>query len=169
LSKAIDGPPSSGLFSSRTIQIVILIEKFSQINSRLAGSKLLNISEELNRINGLLTVGRAKIKAISFQRNFIKFFSIISLGFIGGASDLFQLVSQSFDFYTVNGYSYHNYDFLFLLFGIIFCFLPFDYRVINRSLKNKKLFSKENINVIFHLIVFLVSFLFSRFLIKIPF
>ncbi|MHA2173912.1 MAG: hypothetical protein ACXABI_03720 [Candidatus Hodarchaeales archaeon] len=156
------------LFPSQTVKILILIEKFSQINTRLAGSKLLEISEELNLVNSLLTVGRAKIKAITFQRTFIKLLSMISLGFIAGANYLFQLVSNSFNIYTLKEYSYFNFDLLFILFGLIFSLLPLNFHLLKRPLNNINLVSKANMMIFFQLIIFLTTYLFTRILIEIP-
>ncbi|MHA1993813.1 MAG: hypothetical protein ACW97Z_04685 [Candidatus Hodarchaeales archaeon] len=112
------------LFSSRTLQILNLIEKFSTISTKLAGKKLLIITEELNKTSSLLRIGKARLKATAFQTTIIQIFSLISLAFISGASPLFQLISISVGGYNRNTYEIPNFDPIFIFLGLLMSILP---------------------------------------------
>ncbi len=147
------------LFSSRTIQILTLTEKFSNINTELAGTKLLLITEELNKTGQLLRIGKARLKGISFQAMVIQIFSLISLAFISGASPLFQLISFSVEGYAYKSLDIPNFDPIFVFIGLIMSFLPLNPTI--RSGQKMKLISSTFIRIS-RFLLFLLVFVFAR-------
>lgn len=149
------------LFLPRTIQILFLIEKFSTINSRLAGSMLLTITDELNQLSSLLRIGMARVKAVVFQNKIIQLFSIISLGFITGASQLFLVVSNSLQMSYTTKLLNQNYDPLLILFGVVMSILPL-YNMNKGSFNIKILFSSAFVFRFSKFTIFLVVFFFTK-------
>ena len=149
------------LFLPRTIQILFLIEKFSTINSRLAGSMLLTITDELNQISSLLRIGMARVKAVVFQSKIIQLFSIISLGFITGASQLFLVVSNSLQMNYTSKLLNQNYYPLLILFGVVMSILPL-YNMNKGSFNIKILFSSAFVFRFSKFTIFLVVFFFTK-------
>ncbi|MFX0013629.1 MAG: hypothetical protein ACFFB2_10810 [Promethearchaeota archaeon] len=85
---------SPEIFSERISQLVLLIKKFSMIDSYIAGKKLLTMTTELSKTNELLKKGKAQLTATKFHGNVIQILALISLAFIAGASPLFLFVSS---------------------------------------------------------------------------
>ncbi len=112
------------ILSSRPIQILSLVEKFCTFNTKLAGAKLLVITNELSKTGSLLRLGKARLRATAFQAVIIQILSIISLAFISGASPFFQLIHLSVEGYNTQTANVTNFDPLFLLFGFILSFSP---------------------------------------------
>ncbi len=82
------------LFPERTVRLLSLTKKFSMVSTSVAGEKLLLITREINHTNQILKKGIAELKAVQFHRNIIQLLSLISLGFITGASPFFIFVSD---------------------------------------------------------------------------
>ena len=145
-------------FSSRTLQILALVEKFSSISTRIAGSKLLMITEEMNKTGNLLRIGKARLKATAFQTAIIQFFALISLAFISGASPLFQLISISVWGYSGNANKAVNFDAIFIFLGFLMSMLPiyFDFNLEHR-LKSSSAIIVRITRFILFLIVFIVT------------
>lgn len=78
----------------RTIQLVSLTQKFSMIDTIIAGQKLLKITEELNKTNEIINRSIVRLKAAKFHGTIIQILSLISLAFIAGASPIFLFVSN---------------------------------------------------------------------------
>ncbi|MHA1978089.1 MAG: hypothetical protein ACW98F_00475 [Candidatus Hodarchaeales archaeon] len=147
------------LFSSRTIQILTLIEKFSHLNTKIAGTKLLLITNELNKTGKLLRVGKAKLKAISFQSTVIQIFSLLSLGFISGASPLFQLISISMGEFSSNVSKMPNFDPIHIFLGFLISILPLNFKFTSAH----KISSTSSIIVrVSRFLLFLLVFVIAR-------
>ncbi|PWI49140.1 hypothetical protein CEE45_03090 [Candidatus Heimdallarchaeota archaeon B3_Heim] len=153
-------------FSSRTIQILTLIEKFSYVNTKLAGSKLMMITEEMSKTGNLLRTGNARVKATSFQTTIIQTFSLISLGFIAGASPFFQLISYSVGRFDLKNRIVTNFDPIFISLGFLMSILPIYF---NFSSKYK---IKSTQGVIFRIsrfMLFLIVFILAREILTVSF
>ena len=147
------------LFSSKSIQILMLIEKFSNINTKLAGKKLMLITEELNKTSQLLRIGKARLKATSFQSMVIQIFSLISLALISGASPIFQLISFSLDGYSTKSFDIPNFDPMFIFFGFLLSMLPLNF---NFTLEHKTKSIPIIIVRISRFLLFLLVFIIAR-------
>jgi len=92
--KEIDKNFLADYFPERIVQLVLLIKKFSVINTFMAGKKLQTITEELDKTNDLLGKGDAQLKAAKLHGNIIQILALVSLAFVAGASPFFILVSN---------------------------------------------------------------------------
>jgi hypothetical protein len=147
------------LFHSRIIHILKLIEKFSQINVRLAGLKLHTITEEMNRTGRALQLGKAKLSATSMQTTVIQLFSLFALAFISGASPFFQLISHSLVEAELKTHLILNFDPIYYLLGFFMSILPLTFNF------NSKLRIKSIQKIIIRLsryLLFLIAFMASR-------
>ena len=117
----------NNLFNTRTVYLLNIIEKHSLIDPVRAGEKILKITQDLSKINELLNLGRAKLRATHFQESVIQVLSIISLAFIAGASPIFMFVERALN------YSFHeplllnhvqSFEIEFILIGVTLSILP---------------------------------------------
>ncbi|MHA1512459.1 MAG: hypothetical protein ACTSRJ_00125 [Candidatus Hodarchaeales archaeon] len=154
---SINDESFKGFFPPRTVQILSLIEKFSNSNSKYAGLKLLSIVEEINKTNSLIHMGKARVRATNFQNNVIQFFSIISLAIISGSSYIFQMLSKSLNLNQPLNTNIINFDFIFILLGITLCLLPL-YTLNGNVFSQKKKFSGEIVQRLLKILLFLVLF-----------
>jgi hypothetical protein len=157
----IDNEAFKGFFPPKTIQILVLIEKFSATNSKFAGLKLLSIVEEINKTSSLIRMGKARVNATKFQNNVVQFFSIISLAIITGASNIFQILSESINLNQPLNNIPVNFDFIFILLGIALSILPlyiFDGNVFSQ----KKKLSGEIVQRLLRFTLFIVLFFSTR-------
>ena len=153
-------------FSSRTIQILNLIEKFSYVNTKLAGSKLMMITEEMSKTGNLLRTGKARVKATSFQTTIIQTFSLISLGFIAGASPFFQLISYSVGGFDLKTHIVTNFDPIFIFLGFLMSILPIYF---NLSSEYKIKSTQDIIVRISRFLLFLIVFNLAREILTVSF
>jgi hypothetical protein len=149
------------VFLPRTVEILFLVEKFSKINSRLAGSKLLTITEELNQINNLFHIGMAKVRGVTFQNKIIQVFSIMSMAFIAGANQIFQVVASSLQMEFMKDFHYSNLDLLLILYGLVLSILPF-YNLNSKNADITFFLSPEIFFRFCKLVIFLLIFYFTR-------
>jgi hypothetical protein len=145
--------------SSRTLQILTLIEKFSLIDTKLAGTKLLLIIEGMNKTGNLLRIGKARLKASAFQTTIIQNFSLVSLAFISGASPIFHLISSSVWRYNRNIYEVPNFDPIFIFLGFLMSILPI---YVNFSSEHKLRSYSAIIVRVSRFLIFLVVFITIR-------
>ncbi|MFX0122323.1 MAG: hypothetical protein ACFFAE_01710 [Candidatus Hodarchaeota archaeon] len=114
-------------FPERIIQIILLIRKFSKIDSFVAGEKLQIITEELNKTNELLSKGTAQLKAAKLHGNIIQVLALISLAFVAGASSFFLFVSNML-YYPLTESSvtmyYPVFDLIYLVIALVISLLP---------------------------------------------
>jgi len=146
-----------GFFPPRTVQVLVLIEKFSTANSKVAGLKLLSIVEEINKTNSLIRMGKARVYATKFQNNVIQFFSLISLAIITGSNYVFQTLSNSISLNQPLNKNNSNLDLIFILLGITLSVLPLNSLDGNVFSKKKK-FSRDIVQRLLKIILFLVLF-----------
>ncbi len=147
------------LFPSRIIHILKLTEKFSQIDTRLAGLKLHTITEELNRTGRSLQLGKARLKATAMQTTVIQIFSLISLAFISGASPFFQLISRSVVETDLQTNPVLNFDPIYYLLGLIMSILPLTFK-FSPEFKTKSI--QDIIIRFLRFLLFLIAFMTSR-------
>ena len=157
----IDNEALKGFFPPRTVQILALTEKFSTINSKFAGLKLLSIVEEINKISSLIQMGKARVHATNFQNKVIQLFSILSLAIITGANQIFQILSKSFNLNQPLNTNSINLDFISILLGITLSVLPL-YTLDGNIFNKKKMISKGFIQRLLNFVLFLVLFLITK-------
>jgi hypothetical protein len=157
----VDNKVFKGFFPPRTAHILALTEKFSTINSKFAGLKLLSIVEEINKTSSLVQMGKARVHAINFQNKIIQLFSIISLAIITGANQIFQILSKSFNLNQPLNTNSINFDLISILLGITLSVLPF-YTLDGNIFNKKKMITKGLIQRLLNLLLFLVLFLITK-------
>ncbi|MHA2243920.1 MAG: hypothetical protein ACXADY_03040 [Candidatus Hodarchaeales archaeon] len=115
------------LFPDRILQLVLLIKKFSMIDTFIAGKKLLTITEELNKTNELLNKGTARLKAAKLHGNIVQVLALISLAFIAGASPFFLFVSNMLHHtITESSMAMENsvFELIYLIIALVISLLP---------------------------------------------
>ena len=149
------------LFPDRTLHLVSLIERFSMIDTVIAGKKLLIITEELNRTNELLDKGGSRLKAASFQINIVQVLSLISLAFVTGASPFFVFVSNMFNqSFTERSITLNNsvFELIYLITALVLSFLPVK-RINIRRFNKREAIPWRGIFRISKFVLFLIAYM----------
>lgn len=147
-------------FPERIIQLVLLIRKFSMIDTFIAGKKLQAITEELNKTNELLSKGAAQLKAAKFQGSIIQILALISLAFVAGASPFFLFVSSAlYNPFTESTTTTNNsiFDLIYLITALVISLLPIR-RIAIRRLTKREVIPWKGILRLSKFMLFLIVF-----------
>ncbi|MFX0139429.1 MAG: hypothetical protein ACFFDN_37660 [Candidatus Hodarchaeota archaeon] len=148
-------------FPERILHLILLIKKFSMIDTFIAGKKLLTITEELNKTNDLLNKGISRLKAAKLHGNIVQVLALISLAFIAGASPFFLFVSNMLNHsFTKSSIVTNNsvYDLIYFVIALLISILPIR-RVSVRRFENPGLIPLKEIFRLSKFLLFLVVFI----------
>ncbi len=151
-------------FPERIIQLVLLIKKFSMIDTYIAGKKLQAITEELNKTNELLSKGAAQLKAAKLHGSIIQVLALISLAFVAGASSFFLFVSNMlYHPFTESSITRNNsiFDLIYLVTAFVISLLPIK-RITVRSFKEHEAIPWKGIIRLSKFSLFLIVYLFVK-------
>ncbi|MFX0087405.1 MAG: hypothetical protein ACFFAU_17275, partial [Candidatus Hodarchaeota archaeon] len=158
------------LFPERTVRLLSLTKKFSMVSTSVAGEKLLVITREISKTNQILKKGVAEFKAAQFHRNIIQLLSIISLGFITGASSFFIFVSDMISHSITESISINrnlSIEITYFLIAMVMCFSPIRNMDLGERLSHYndlwRIMTKTSKFMLFLTVYVLTSYLFQDF------
>ncbi|MFX1285429.1 MAG: hypothetical protein ACFFB5_17425 [Promethearchaeota archaeon] len=151
-------------FPERILHLILLIKKFSMIDTLIAGKKLLTITEELNKTNDLLNKGISRLEAAKLHGNIVQVLALISLAFIAGASPFFLLVSNMLNHsFTQSSIVMNNYvyELIYFVMALVISILPIK-RVNNKKFEKIGVIPWKEIFRLSKFVLFLVTYIFVK-------